>query len=556
MERLPSLLLRAAAVFILLVGVAYIPVFGQIFDERMDDWPMDLTLHGQVMVHGGGELPPSAKMHWIGAALRAKAGPLQPNMGRLQSKPDPVNLCGFDDEAVERLKAQFAKELQIGFVRLIEVEELNDALPGSSGLWLDATGPLSEAERQKILKFSAGLRGMVAKRGCLVVSDTLAGLLGEQVLVDDSTPVSPGMNLLPDSVLVTGEQDREKLLSVLEAHPRSVGIQLERATMLIVAGRKVWVEGKGSATLMLAANERKPLRTRTIRQRASDRTYPDKWMLDLSAWRRDAIDRTLEPFPALEPKVPDVDKGTLVMVGGGGMPKGLMAELVEMAGGEKAHMVYVPCSESETPPSSSRMLREWEKMGVASATMVHTKDREAANSDEAILAPLRRATGLWFGGGRQWNFSDSYYGTEAHRLMKEVLTKRGGAIGGSSAGASIQGRYLTRATPIGNLKIMAPGYERGGLGFLSGVAIDQHFSQRKRQADLKSLVETYPQLLGIGIDEATAIIVRGSEAKVVGRGSVFFYDHRSDPAAPLKPVMLGDGGRYDLAGRKVVGDGE
>jgi cyanophycinase len=191
-------------------------------------------------------------------------------------------------------------------------------------------------------------------------------------------------------------------------------------------------------------------------------------------------------------------------------------------------------------------------MGVMHATFIHTKDRRAANTDEAILAPLREATGLWFGGGRQWNLADSYYGTEAQRLMKQVLD-RGGVIGGSSAGASIQARFLARATPIGNTRIMAPGYERGGLGFLSGVAIDQHFSQRGRQADMTGLMEHYPQLLGIGLDEATAIVVQKSIAEVVGEGKVHFYDRRL-PVEVDGPdfIALSEGSTYDLARRKVL----
>ena len=101
--------------------------------------------------------------------------------------------------------------------------------------------------------------------------------------------------------------------------------------------------------------------------------------------------------------------------------------------------------------------------------MLHTKDRTEADSDEEFLKHLSEATGIWFGGGRQWNFVDSYYGTKAHQLMLDVLD-RGGVVGGSSAGASIQGEYLARANPVANFDIMAPGYERG-LGFISGVAI-------------------------------------------------------------------------------------
>ena len=215
-------------------------------------------------------------------------------------------------------------------------------------------------------------------------------------------------------------------------------------------------------------------------------------------------------------------------------------------------MVYVPCSEQDELPERHRTVEAWKRMGVQHATFIHTKDRNKANSDDEFLVPLKDATGIWFGGGRQWNFADSYYGTRAHKLMKDVL-KRGGVIGGSSAGASIQARYLARATPIENFRIMAPGYERGGLGFISGVAIDQHFSQRGRQKDMTQLVNRYPQLLGIGIDEATALIVQKSEAKIVGRGKVHFYD-RNQPVYPGKPdyVALPAGTAYDLKARSIV----
>ncbi len=76
--------------------------------------------------------------------------------------------------------------------------------------------------------------------------------------------------------------------------------------------------------------------------------------------------------------------------------------------------------------------------------------------------------------------------------------------------------------------MMAEGYERG-LGFLAGTAIDQHFAQRDRFADMTSLKGTYPQLLGIGIDESTAIVVQKSRARVIGTNQVHFYDQDSDP---------------------------
>ena len=242
-------------------------------------------------------------------------------------------------------------------------------------------------------------------------------------------------------------------------------------------------------------------------------------LLDLTQWRREAIDRTLPPFPAKEPRPPLVENGTLIIVGGGGTPRGLTRKMVELAGGtEKARLVYIPCSENDTVAERQRVVENWRRMGVKHATYLHTKDRMKAHTDEAFLAPLKEATGLYFGGGRQWNFADSYYGTKAHELMKDVL-KRGGVIAGSSAGASIQGRYLARATPISNTKLIAFGYERGGLGFLDGVAIDQHFTQRNRFRDMSRFVDHYPQLLGIGIDESTALIVQKIDRSYRGERS-------------------------------------
>ncbi len=270
-----------------------------------------------------------------------------------------------------------------------------------------------------------------------------------------------------------------------------MGIGLDKHTALVLSGRKIRVVGPGKATFVLKGNEREPSRVRSITAANRRSRDPEGVLLDLTQWRRDAIDRTLPQFPAEQPREPFVKNGTLIIVGGGGSPRGLMDQFIELAGGVKrANLVYVPCSEQDDVGNQQRIVRGWKRAGVKDATFIHTKDRDQANSDDDLLEPLRDATGIYFGGGRQWNVADSYYGTEAHRLMKEVLD-RGGVIAGSSAGASIQGRYLARATPIGTSRIMAFGYERGGLGFLDGVAIDQHFTQRRRYQDMTGLVKRY-----------------------------------------------------------------
>ena len=149
-----------------------------------------------------------------------------------------------------------------------------------------------------------------------------------------------------------------------------------------------------------------------------------------------------------------MEKENIVIIGGGGMPQGLMARFIELAGEPDAPIVYVPCEFDEVIAEEPAIVKIFRAAGAKDVTWTHTKDRSKANTDEQILAPLRRAKGVFFGGGRQWNLADSYQVSEAHKLMRQVLA-RGGVIGGSSAGASIQTEYMPRGDPLGNTNIIA-----------------------------------------------------------------------------------------------------
>jgi cyanophycinase-like exopeptidase len=109
---------------------------------------------------------------------------------------------------------------------------------------------------------------------------------------------------------------------------------------------------------------------------------------------------------------------------------------------------------------------------------------------------------------------------------------------------------MPRGHPLGNTVMAAEGYERG-FGYLPGVAVDQHFIARKRFNDLNGLIKQYPQYLGVGIDEATAILVTGSTAKVLGKSKVNFLDASKDPKSPTV-TELKAGDTFDLKGRKKV----
>jgi cyanophycinase len=139
-------------------------------------------------------------------------------------------------------------------------------------------------------------------------------------------------------------------------------------------------------------------------------------------------------------------------------------------------------------------------------TVLHAPDRATADS-EGFVAPLKEATAVWFSGGRQFRLVDIYKGTRTERELRAVL-ERGGLIGGTSAGATIQGSYLLRGAPSEDNRILSyPGYEEA-FGYISNTAIDQHVTERRREYDLACVVARYPNLLGIGIDERAAVLVQ------------------------------------------------
>jgi cyanophycinase len=184
--------------------------------------------------------------------------------------------------------------------------------------------------------------------------------------------------------------------------------------------------------------------------------------------------------------------------------------------------------------------------------MLHTADPKVADT-EAFAATLRDARGIWFNGGRQWNCVDSYANTLTLREFREVLN-RGGVIGGSSAGATIQGDYLVRGAVEGPQIVMTPEPEhQHGFAFLRRSAIDQHINTRNRWDDIIPVIQKYPNLLGIGLSEGTAIIVTGDHFRVIGKWKVAIHDNTRPYQPWEKPYyVLSAGDEYDMKERRIT----
>jgi cyanophycinase len=251
--------------------------------------------------------------------------------------------------------------------------------------------------------------------------------------------------------------------------------------------------------------------------------------------------------------------GSLVIQGGGSdVGTGIFETFINLAGGFDAKIVVVPTAGgNKNQDGSVKVYKEAEviapftKRGATNVHMLHTHDPKVADTEE-FAKVLRDAKAVWFVGGRQWNIVDSYANTLTLKEFHQVL-ERGGVIGGSSAGATIQGDYLVRGAIAGSEIVMTPEPEHEhGFAFLRKSAIDQHINTRNRWDDIIPVIKKYPNLLGIGLSEGTAIVVTGDKFEVIGKWKVAIHDNTRVYQPWEKPYyILSAGDVYDMKTRKI-----
>ena len=217
-------------------------------------------------------------------------------------------------------------------------------------------------------------------------------------------------------------------------------------------------------------------------------------------------------------------QGWLMVTGGGGLPRSSADRFLLKAqqsrggtGGADATIVYIPTNDGRDYSSAESRADAVSRLESATGwhgrvTLLHTTDRAEADT-EAFSAPIAAAGGVWFGGGRQWRMADAYGGTATEAALHRVL-ERDGILGGSSAGASIQGDFLVRGDTASNEPVV--GDHTIGFGFVRGVGFDQHTMRRNRQNDMVEVVEQDPSILGFSLDEQTSVLIRGDELEVLG----------------------------------------
>ena len=232
-------------------------------------------------------------------------------------------------------------------------------------------------------------------------------------------------------------------------------------------------------------------------------------------------------------------QGPIVAVGGGDTGPEIVGRVLELAGGRQAIVAVLPQSSAE-PDAGDASVKMWLEAGAKAAAKVTFGDRAAAR------ASLERATLIWMPGGDQNRFMAAIAGTGLDEVIR-ARHRAGAAVGGTSAGAAVLAAEMF--TGDADLKSLTAGatVTARGLGLLPGLLIDQHFLKRQRDNRLISAVLDHPPLVGVGIDESTAIVVRGDRFDVIGASSVVVVDARRARVNKAAPGELVSGTGVALA---------
>ena len=245
---------------------------------------------------------------------------------------------------------------------------------------------------------------------------------------------------------------------------------------------------------------------------------------------------------------PPGPRGTLLIVGGGSQPEELVKHFIDLAGGPgKARIAILPMATSSAVEAGAEKKAQLDSLGADSFVMIFNRSHA---DDDSLVTKIRTATGIWFPGGDQSLLTAALGGSAVLRAIHERYNA-GAVVGGTSAGAAVMSdsmitgnQYypgLSTAVDSSSFTRIARGAIEivPGLGFVHNAIVDQHFIRRQRENRLISVVLERPSLLGVGIDEGTALkVTPDGKWLVLGKSAVMILDaRRARTNAAHEPVL-------------------
>jgi cyanophycinase len=258
---------------------------------------------------------------------------------------------------------------------------------------------------------------------------------------------------------------------------------------------------------------------------------------------------------------------------GNGDREDVLSRFVELAGGEKARILVIPTASQTPGEMGQRYVDVFGKLGAKSVDVLKVEEREDANN-QAAIDQVAQATGIFITGGSQARLVAFLCGTHVMEWIREC-NANGVVVAGTSAGASIVASHLMLGGTglAGNSGESAARKQMvelaAGFGLLQDIIVDQHFSERGRMGRLLSVYAANPGLLGIGLDEDTAVVIdHDGMMEVLGSGMVTIIDGRNSISDYFERevgdvltvgnshlFVLGPGRFFDLNERQIVMDG-
>ena len=350
-------------------------------------WPAPDGWPGTLILVGGGAVPDEVLI-----ALKDSVG----NDGSLVVISEAASDPGTTSEATQKWLLEHEITNVLSADPSLPANERGQiterAIDAASAVWICGGQQLKLAEAYSGSGIESALQRLLMRGGTIAGSSAGSAIMSK-VMIGSGTEqpkISTGWDLLPDAIIDQHFTERQRLARsqiAVGMHPECFGIGIDEATAVFVKGRRIRITGRGNVSILLAKTDYRDAESITLEAGNA---------ADLTQLRRAARQRASQIDPG-EPQnvgVPAVRSGSLVIVGGGGMPDDVVQRFIELAGGETANIIVLPTA-MPREETSSRVPGFLKEEKVNSVTVLAQRGPDEVISEE-FSAALRSATGIWF----------------------------------------------------------------------------------------------------------------------------------------------------------------